>query len=305
MLSSTKELRNRLNVVFARPIQEAKIFAKRFKSSEIPLRASALAFHTILAIVPIIGLVFLYLKKIGITRKWHQKAQEFVISHLNVSSSDDFLNTFTKLTTSVSTATAGWIGFGIVLYTTYSLMTRLGNSLDVIYNTSPAAPEFKVGFLKLLGRRFFVLLCLPVALMASLFAASWLRDDSILKYIFKLEIVGSWFALPLPVLIDTVAFALVYQFIPQRPISGKQAFKAAFVASTFFELARYGVGTYNRHAIMTQKIYGALSVIPVFIIWVQLAWIILLTGSLFIRIPQGPAQHFIAPDTTPDPNVKI
>jgi membrane protein len=305
VLSSTKDLRIRLNTLFARPIREAKIFGQRFKSSEIPLRASALAYHTILAIVPVIGLVFLYLKKIGITRKWHQKAQEFVISHLNVSSSDDFLKTFTKLTTSVSGATAGWIGVGIIIYTAYSMMTRLGNSLDVIYNTSPAAPEFKIGFLKLLGRRFFVLLCLPVALLASLAAASWLRDDSILKYVFKLEIVGSWFALPLPVLIDTIAFALVYQFIPQRPISGKQALKAAFVTSTFFEIARFGVGEYNRHALMTQKIYGALSVIPVFIIWVQLAWIILLTGTLFIRIPQGQAQHYVAPDTTPDPNAKI
>lgn len=278
---------------FAYPLEAGKSFTNRFTTSEIPLRASALAYHTLLAIVPVIGLVFLYLKKIGITRKWHQRVQEFILAHLNVGASEDFMKYFSKLTSTVSGNSWGYVGLGVFIYTGYSLIMRLGNSLDFILNTSLAAPEFKKDFLKLTLRRLFVLIILPVALMVSLFVTSWLKNESILREIFKLETVGPWLATPLPILIDGVAFFFVYHFIPQRPLRALETLKTAFLVSIVFELARMGVGTYNKHALMTHKLYGALAVIPVFIIWVQAAWMIILTGALFIRIPKDQPQRYI------------
>lgn len=74
-----------------------------------------------------------------------------------------------------------------------------------------------------------------------------------------------------------------------------EAIRAALIVAPVFELAKFFVSLYNRYAFTTQKVYGAFAVVPLFIIWVQLAWMILLTGALLVRIPQNAAGKVSTP----------
>lgn len=264
-------------------LQRLEIYIARFKRAEIPTRAAALAYHTILAIVPLVGLCFWYLSTIGITDKYLRLSKSYIMSQLNVSSSVAFETNFEKLTAHVHGKSWGWIGLVLLVYTVANLIVRFGEALDVILDTATNRPSSGWSFLKLTGRRLVVMLGMPLALTLSLVVTQWIRSGSFLHYLFDLKTVGSYFALSIPLSVDILAFFFVYHFIPRSPVHWRQALKAALVVGPLSELIRFFFSLYNSYAVSVHKIYGVLAVIPLFILWIQLAWMIILSGALIIR----------------------
>jgi uncharacterized BrkB/YihY/UPF0761 family membrane protein len=161
-----------MNIKFLQPT------FKKFHQSEITTRAAALSYHTILAIVPAIGLIFLYLQKIGITDELLKNLQDYILSHINVGSSQAFLKTYTKLTRQVQGHSWGWIGMIVLIYTTHNLLIKLGNSIDAILQSAEVEWDFSKNFFRIISRRFIVLLGLPVAIMCSSFLTALFRKGS-------------------------------------------------------------------------------------------------------------------------------
>ena len=255
----------------------------RYCRAEIATRAAALAYHSLLSIVPLVGLIFWYLDSIRVTDQWMQLVKRFLLTQLNVESSAQFLETFEKLTTNVSGGSWGWVGLAIFLYTGWNLLNRFGESLDIILDTAPHPPESSLSWISLELRRLMVMLLLPITLTVSLVVTNWIRSDSLLRFLFNLKTVGPYFALPLAWITAAIAFFLVYLLVPRRPVPWPQALKAALIVTPVSELMRYGFGMYNHYAVSTHKIYGVLAVIPMFVLWVQLGWMIILLGALFVR----------------------
>ena len=67
-------------------------------------------------------------------------------------------------------------------------------------------------------------------------------------------------------------------------IDAPAAVRAALLVTPAFQAGRYAMGVYSLKAIATSKLYGALAVIPLFMLWAQVAWIIILTGALFLKV---------------------
>lgn len=258
-------------------------FLIRFFAAEIPVRAAALAYHTLLAIVPILGLLFWYLNTIGVTQDWMEVIKGYVLTHLNVSASGNFLDHFEKLTASVRGATAGWTGIVLLAYTMWSLITKFGDSVDTVLLIGPEQPTVSLSFLKLTLRRLFVMFGLPISLVLSLIVTQWIREDSWLHRIFQVKRVGPLLALPVTWGVDIFALFLIYLFVPRRILRWREAFKAALIVGPALELTRWGVGAFNRYSVSVHKIYGVLAAIPMLVLWIQIAWMIVLAGALFVR----------------------
>lgn len=257
---------------------------ERYERAQISTRAAALAFHTLLGIVPTVGMIFWYLKTIRVTEDWSRTVREFVLRQLNVSSSAVFLEHFEGLTNQVQGEGWGWIGLSVFVYTVASLIIKFGRSLDSILISREETPELSVSFIMLTVRRGVVMLGLPVALMLSLAISQWIREDSWLHVVFELRGVGPIAALPVGWLTTVLAVFFIYYFIPSRKVPASQALKASLIVVPISEILRWGLGFYNKYAIGTSKLYGVLAVIPLFILWVQLNWELLLIGALTIRL---------------------
>ena len=89
----------------------------------------------------------------------------------------------------------------------------------------------------------------------------------------------AWEDLIISTLGPLVAFYLMYQLVPSAPVQPKAAIIGALVAAVAWQAAKYGFGLYVQRAVGYGKLYGNLGLLPIFLFWVWIVWIIMLAGA--------------------------
>jgi YihY family inner membrane protein len=164
-----------------------------------------------------------------------------------------------------------------------------------------------------------------VALTFSLMVMQWIRSDSALHHLLDpgrlgqyltfmapvfedfsrmFQTAGSYLMLLVPLTVDVLVFFLVYHFIPKKPVPWREALKAAVVVTPVSELTRFIFSLYNGYAVSVHKIYGVLAAIPMFILWVQIAWLVILCGALVIHFKPVVALDSDSDSDFPDTDVR-
>ena len=59
----------------------------------------------------------------------------------------------------------------------------------------------------------------------------------------------------------------------------KYAAIAGIICAILFELAKYSFGIYIKEMPSYENIYGALAIVPLFLIWIYISWVIILFGA--------------------------
>ncbi|MBF0635063.1 MAG: YihY family inner membrane protein, partial [Nitrospinae bacterium] len=125
-----------------------------------------------------------------------------------------------------------------------------------------------------------VLIAASVAMTASLH--SMMASGAIHEY----PIAYSLLLRVSPYLFTWTAFALAYRLIPNVKVRLWPAWTGAFVAGLMFEAAKRGFDYYLRAFAGYEKIYGAISVIPAFLLWLYVTWLIVLFGAALAYVIQ-------------------
>jgi membrane protein len=111
----------------------------------------------------------------------------------------------------------------------------------------------------------------------------------------------------LPLAIEIVAFSLLYAITPNRPVRWRHAWLAGVVAAFLFELLKAGYGGYLREFPTYQSIYGALSSIPIFLLWMYLCWAVTLFGAeVAAAMPEWQSANALKePERDPRPGERL
>jgi membrane protein len=75
-----------------------------------------------------------------------------------------------------------------------------------------------------------------------------------------------------------VVLLLAYRLMPNTHVRFRPAVWGALVAATLWALSRWGFGLYVGKALPYMKLYGAIGLIPLFLFWLYLTWLIVLFG---------------------------
>lgn len=167
-------------------------------------------------------------------------------------------------------------GFGItMLFITALMMIR---TIDISFNK---IWQFNVK--KSITKTFLiyslVLIFGPILLVFSLLFSAYLKSliaasDVVDEYTQSLSFM-------LPFFVAILVFSLIYKFVPNRKIKFLHAFSAGILTAVLFEIAKFSFGIFVAKFSTYQLIFGALAVIPLFLIWIYFSWSIVLLGAEF------------------------
>lgn len=244
----------------------------RFVEDRCMQTAGALSFTSIFALVPVTAAVLGILAAFPGFERWREQLVGWVFINFVPAAGTAVQGYITEFAANASKATA--IGVLVLFFSSISLMMSIEDAFNRIWrveDTRGASTRFLIYWAALtLG---------PLLLVAAL---------AISSYAFALPFTGvveSQFPVKatvlavLPFLILWTALVAGYMFIPNRSVSIKRALIGALIAALLFELAKRGFTLYATRYATYQQVYGALSMVPVFILWIYLSWALVLFGA--------------------------
>ncbi len=248
-----------------------RFLARRFVDDRCFDSASALAYATLFALVPLFAVVFGVVSMFPLYQTWVDKLTGFVFANFVPGAA----NTVADFLREAAVNARGLPGLGVLVVLATALLTlnRIESTFNRIWRV--ATPR------RLLSRLLIywaAMTLLPLLAVASLAVSSYLASVPLFG--------GNGAQVPrgllglLPVALEFVAFALAYWLIPNRSVRLRHAALAALLATALFETAKFGFAVYLANA-NYQALYGAIAVIPIFLVWIYLSWVVVLLGASF------------------------
>ncbi len=239
------------------------------------LRASALTFTVVLSIVPILALAFSAVKGFG----GAEKLRPLVEQYLGLGSSSSQLMGYVE---NVNAAALGSAGGAFLLITVISTMGTVEQALNTIFNV----PQSRSYFRKF-SDYLSVLFTVPFLIVAALgFTAVFSVRISEFPFITEL----------LPYLFVWTGFFFLYVFFPYTKVHYGPAAVGSFVTAVLFQLAQWGYVRFQVGVANYRAIYGAMATLPIFLVWIYIAWSIILFGAeLTASIQRGDIPPMLGP----------
>ncbi len=256
--------------------------------------AASLSYSTLLSIVPLM-LVMLSLAShipefIGGVRAMEQfMLQNFIADAAGTIGAyfDAFLNQVTKLS---------WTNVIAFIFTGLLLLYNMVCAFNWVWGVKMDWQQhFTIRFLLY----FSLLLLAPLLLSILAVLISYVASLSFFANKDFQTIVTSPLVFAMPYLSAFVTFTFLNWALPTCKVKLRCAALAGLITTCFFELLKYLFALYLHVFPTYQLIYGALAVIPIFILWVYLTWVLVLLGAILCKGLQdhfdAQKQHVMAP----------
>ena len=258
--------------------REAFAFAlytwRRF-SSENGLRiAASLSYTSLLALVPLIAIGVAIMSAFPVFEATRSKlgalALEYVAPHVG-ELAQGYVDTFVSNTAQLTTV--GVVGIAI---TAVMLLANIEGAFNIIWRVTQARP-----FVTRLIAYWTVLtlgpLLLGTGLSLSTFffaAANWAGVDLQTGALRELTRQG------LPLLLAAGSFTVLYIALPHCRVDWRHALGGGIFAAILFEVLKRGFGLYVGNVRAFDAVYGTVSALPLFLIWMYLGWAVILMGAV-------------------------
>jgi membrane protein len=231
--------------------------------------ASSLSWNTIFSIIPLL-VIFLYVfTTMPLFNELYDKVQQLLFENLMPTQSEvimQSINTFI--------ANSGKLGMVGVFYVTFAAIMFFKNYDYIVNDIFEQRPR---GILK--GIRTYLLL---VMLIPAMMGASFYLTNFIQGYLDQTSITSVihiyYF---LPYLIVWMAFYITYQLSANLTISRRAAMTSSFIASLIWYLSKSGFVFYVMHNKTYTSVYGSISTVLFFLLWIYISWAIFLHGLRF------------------------
>jgi len=245
---------------------------ERFLGNDDLLRAGALTYAVALSIVPLLALAFAVLKGVGAANE----LRPLVIRYLALGS-PDITNQIMAFVERMDATALGSVGGAFLLLTAISMMSTVENAFNTIFR-APRSRSYLRRFSDYLG----VMLVVPLFLAGAVTLMTLL---SLEYWEFRLATRLAPYALA------WAGFFFLFMFFPNTRVRAVPALIGSFVTAVLFLLGQWGYVHFQVGVARYEAIYGALGSLPIFLVWVYVAWAIVLFGAELTAA----AQRGIAP----------
>jgi membrane protein len=262
-----------MNAVGQNIIHFGRYVAAKFKHDKCTQMAASLTFDTLLSLVPLITIALTLFSAFPFFADFSAQIKHFLLGNMLPDTGGKMISYYVEqFAESASKLTA----FGLVFLalTAMLVMVTIDNAFNTIWHVSKPRPLVKRVLVY-----WAVLTLAPLLIGASLSLTSWLVGLSI-GYTQQTPIFGTVTLKVVPVLLTTVAFSLLFRVMPNRYVPLRHAFIGGAVAATAFETMNRLFGFFIEHFSTYKLVYGAFASIPIFLFWIYLSWLTILSGAL-------------------------
>jgi len=249
----------------------ATVIWHRYFDDHVQTNAAALAFTTVLALVPAAAVMFSMLSVFPVFQDWATELENFVYDNLVPAAGDLVQSHVQEFIGQTGRLTA--FGLLFLLVSALLLLFTIEETLNKIWRV-----ENSRSVMQRLLSYWAVLTLSPLLMGASLSLTSYLVTTALQGDGNVAEARG-WFLGILPFLFETLAFVLLYTAVPNKPIRFKHALAGGVFAAVMFEITKRSFTWYISNFHSYEIIYGALSSIPIFLLWIYLSWLVVLVGA--------------------------
>lgn len=265
-----------------------------FSADKCSLRASALTFYSILAIVPALAMAFGIAKGFGVGKVFEERVMALFSAHEDIAAK--ILEFSSSLLENTRGGVMAGVGIVVLLWTVLKVLGHVERSFNEIWGIKRP---------RTLGRKFtdylsMVLIC-PILLVVS-GSATVLVTGQVQAVVDRVSLLGFLGPLIMAVLrllpycIGWGLFAFVYVFMPNTKVNLSSALLAGVVAGTLYQFVQWVYISFQIGVTRYSAIYGSFAVLPLFLIWLQATWLVVLFGAELAFAHQNVETYEFEPD---------
>ncbi len=245
------------------------------------LRASALTYASLMALVPVLAISFAVLRGLG----WRGARLETLILEKLTILSPEAISTVVSYIDNTSLTGLGIFGGILLLAIFLSLMSNIEHSFNAIWGSPPPR-----SWLRKASDYLGLSVAAPLLLASATSITAALRRDAFVQSLEATWGLGGLLEASMAMAAHVLVwllFAFLYMFVPNTKVRLFPAVLGAVVAGSIWELTQaayinfqIGVANYN-------AIYGAMAQLPVLMAWVYVSWVIVLLGAELVAAVQN------------------
>jgi len=251
----------------------AFIATEGFRKNLCMLRASALTYSSMLALVPVLALAFALLRGLG----WKGERLEAVLLGKATVLSPEAIKLVVSYIDKTSLTGVGLVGGAALLFTFVSVMANIETSFNAIWGGVPARTVPRK-----IGDYLGVMVMAPLLLALATSLTAGLASNSLVEWISGVSYVGTtarramgygaygtvW-----------VLFAFLYMFMPNTKVRLVPALCGGVLAGSVWQITQWGYIKFQIGTAKYNAIYGALAQLPILMVWIYLSWVVVLFGA--------------------------
>jgi membrane protein len=259
----------------------------RFLEHDGPDRAAAVAYYTLLSLLPfMIFVISLGVAFVGSFDTAFESGM-FVLRGLVIHLDKPTLNALRAF--AENAARFQWPGLLLLAWTSRRIFASLFSALEIVFE-APGRGFFRgnlVSFAMVLVSGVGMLVSLVLTTLMATAEGLALRYTNPLGVRAVQSLAGLLLAHALPVLIATTFFFIVYRAVPRRGVRTAHAAVGALIATVLWEAAKQGFAFYVRSLAHYAGFYGTLEAIIILALWLELSVsIILYSGEIVALLPR-------------------
>jgi membrane protein len=251
---------------------------------QLTLRAMSLVYTTLLSLVPLLAISFSVLKGFGV----HNQVEPLLLGFLEPLGDQgvEISARIVGFVDNIKVGVLGFLGFVLLFYTVISLMQKIERAFNYTW---------RIGRERTLGQRFrdyfSVVVIGPVLVFSSLSITASIMSDAVVQALAAIEPFGTLLHLAgwlVPYLLIVAAFTFIYAFMPNTRVRLPSALVGGLVAGVLWNAAGWAFASFVVSTAKFTAIYSTFATLIMFMIWLYLAWLILLTGASIAFYHQNP-----------------
>lgn len=257
---------------------------KKAKENEIFTNAMAMVYITMLSIIPFLIFSFYIMSIFNFFGKLDNIISEIknlIINNLAAGPGEELINYLEIYIINVDLEQLGIISFISLIFIIVFMLAKVEITFNKIWNVKEHRDLFKrfVSFWTFitLGTFSITLLLALSLLFAEKYLGLWLNDNQLSQSSFFKYILFSF---------NFLTFIIAYYFVPNTDVKARSALFAGVFSGILFILLKNLYGIYTSNIVSYGQLYGSLSIIPIFLLWLYLIWIIVLLGAVISYVIQ-------------------